>query len=401
MSWVFLYSFLLMAAPLSPSDPSVLTERALRGSVEVVASQPADPTGRPQWSNSALGRFLFVAMVIALIFAGAYGIHLYQMKHLHNRADSLEVMVSVRTAEIKRINEVHEEVIDALAETNDALTETNALLESANEQLFWANNQLMHSNRALEFRTDELNFALEQKKEILDTTVHDLKNPLGGVLGLADVIQEDLTTFSSTEEVGETFENLSLIRQAADRMLTDVESLLDRYSKPAQRPLEKEVVYINDIIETTLRWNGQQARNKGLRIYFNGHRERIAASVDVSAMQKVMDNLISNAIKYSALHGKIWVEMVRQKQDVWVSVRDQGPGLSDDDLERVFGRGAVLSAEPTGGEHASGIGLYIVKQIIEQHGGQVGVQSVLGEGAAFWFKISAVEPELSERDSYV
>ncbi len=362
-------------------------------------SESVDP-GRPAWTQSFWGTLLFLALVIAFIFGGAYGIHLYQMRNLHKQTDRLEHVVSLRTEEVQRMSEAHKQVIDALVAANDALMDTNTLLESANDKLAWTNKQLSHKHRELELRSSELNFALEQNKEILKVTVHDLKNPLGGVVGLAEVVQEDIARFADYDQVAEIQENLGLIHQAAQHMLLNVEALLDRHSHTVQGPLNREVIFLNDIIMTTLQWNRQQAKNKALKIYFSGRHDKIAVNVDVSAMRRVMDNLISNAIKYSSVHGKIWIELLKQEEEVWVSVRDQGPGLTDEDIERVFGKGEQLTAKPTAGEHSSGYGLYIVKSLIEQHGGLVGVESVLGEGAAFWFKIDAAELVDSE-DSYL
>ncbi len=352
--------------------------------------------GRPAWTQSFWGTLLVLALVIAFIFGGAYGIHLYQMRNLHKQTDRLEHVVSLRTEEVKRMNDAHKEVIDALVAANDALMDTNQLLEGANEKLAWTNTQLSHKHRELELRSAELNFSLEQNREILQVTVHDLKNPLGGVVGLAEVVQEDLARFADYDQVADIQESLGLIHQAAQHMLLNVEALLDRHSHNVQGPLHREEVFLNDIIMTTLQWNRQQAKNKALKFYFSGRHEKIAVNVYVSAMRRVMDNLISNAIKYSSMHGKIWIELLKQEDEVWVSVRDQGPGLTDEDVQRVFGKAERLTAKPTAGEHSSGYGLYIVKNLVEQHGGQVGVESVLGEGAAFWFKIDAVRDSVSD-----
>lgn len=358
----------------------------------VLADQvQSEPASRPGWSRSVWGNLLFVSLVVAFIFGGAYGIHLYQMRSLHKRASELEHVVTFRTEEVERINLAHQDVITALAAANDALLDTNVLLESANDRLAWTNSQLSHSNRELELRTAELNFALDQNKEILSITVHDLKNPLGGVLGLSEIIQEDLAHLPIHQNIPGIHENLGLVHRAAKQMLSNVENLLDRHGQGLRGRLQKEVVFLNDIVLTTLKWNKQQAMNKSLKIYFTGQQEKVSVRVDVSAMQRVLDNLISNAIKYSSQHSRVWVELLRQEEEVWVSVRDEGPGLTDEDMTRVFGRQQRLSAKPTAGEHSSGYGLYIVKQLIEQHGGQVGVESVLGEGAAFWFKISTAD----------
>ncbi len=401
MFWVSLISALIFFVPVDNRSADLPVQQDIDAQVadlHVVDVQPTALVERtmnqpesPDWPRTIWGSILFVSLVIALIFGGAYGIHLYQMRHLHKRADELEHVVSLRTDEVNRINQAHSDVIDALAATNGALLDTNDLLERANDRLNWANSQLSHTNRSLEMRTAELNFALEQNREILGVTVHDLKNPLGGVLGISEIIQEDLAYMPNHERMPDVQENVGLVHQAAKQMLLNVEGMLDRHGHGAKGPLQKEEVFLNDIIVTTLKWNRVHAKNKGLKIFFSGQQEKVAVRVDVTAMQRVMDNLLSNAIKYSAMHSRIWVEMLTQEKDVWVSVRDEGPGLTDEDLQRVFGKQQRLSAQPTAGEHSSGYGLYIVKQFIEQHGGQVGVESVLGEGAAFWFKIPIAE----------
>ncbi len=391
MFWVYIYSFLSLVMPASAAVSNLSFQPENNASIVVTNHTVQQFESQPDWSESMWTNALIIVLVVCFVFGGAYGIHLYQMRHLHNRADDLEEIVSLRTEEVKLVNHAHEEAISALESTNNALSDTNTLLERANNKLAWANSQLSHSNRLLEVRSAELNIALEQNKEILDITAHDLKNPLGGVLGLTEILQEDLATMPAHENMATVFEHLGLIHMAAKQMLCNVESLLNRQGQERQAPLHKEVVYLNDVILTTLKWNRQQASNKGLKLYFVGRQAKVAVHVDVSAIRRVLDNLISNAIKYSALHGKIWVEVLKQKGEVWVSVRDQGPGLTEEDMNRVFGRNEQLSAKPTAGEHSSGFGLYIVKQLIEQHGGEVGVESMLGEGAAFWFKIDAVD----------
>ena len=107
-------------------------------------------------------------------------------------------------------------------------------------------------------------------------------------------------------------------------------------------------------------------------------------------MQRVIDNLISNAVKYSPLGKQVWVNVVPLESDVLVKVRDEGPGLTEEDKKRVFGKMNRLSAQPTGGEHSTGLGLFIVKKLSEEHGGKVGVDSKHGHGATFWVKLPLV-----------
>jgi len=112
------------------------------------------------------------------------------------------------------------------------------------------------------------------------------------------------------------------------------------------------------------------------------------AYVDEFLIGEVFENLVGNAIKFSP--GGTNVELVLDSDDAGVEFRvtDQGPGLTEEDKSRVFGRFAILSARPTGGEKSTGMGLYIVKKLVDMHGGSVSVRSEgPGKGATFTVKL--------------
>jgi signal transduction histidine kinase len=105
---------------------------------------------------------------------------------------------------------------------------------------------------------------------------------------------------------------------------------------------------------------------------------------DSDRMREAIDNLVSNAIKYSPIGGKIAVLVNREQNKTIVRIADQGAGLSPEDLGRLFGRFQRLSAKPTAGESSTGLGLSIVKRIIDMHGGQVTADSGgPGKGSTF------------------
>jgi signal transduction histidine kinase len=116
-------------------------------------------------------------------------------------------------------------------------------------------------------------------------------------------------------------------------------------------------------------------------------REHIA-SVDADRVRDAIDNLVSNAIKYSPIGGEIDVEVGREGDSIMVQVKDQGAGLSPEDISRLFGRFQRLSAKPTAGESSTGLGLSIAKRIVDLHGGGITVQSPgPGQGATFIMKL--------------
>ena len=108
------------------------------------------------------------------------------------------------------------------------------------------------------------------------------------------------------------------------------------------------------------------------------------ANCDPDRLREAVDNLVSNAIKYSPTGGKIELVVTRQDDGTVISVRDEGAGLSPEDISRLFGRFQRLSAKPTGGESSTGLGLSIVKRIVELHGGPIAAESAgPGRGATF------------------
>jgi signal transduction histidine kinase len=110
-------------------------------------------------------------------------------------------------------------------------------------------------------------------------------------------------------------------------------------------------------------------------------KEELYMDGDAARLRQVFDNLLSNAVKYSPMGKRIWVRAFSSGDHVRVEIQDEGPGLTEDDRTKLFGFFQRLSAQPTGGESSNGVGLAIVKKIVDLHGGHIWVES--GKGATF------------------
>jgi signal transduction histidine kinase len=110
---------------------------------------------------------------------------------------------------------------------------------------------------------------------------------------------------------------------------------------------------------------------------------------DRIALREVMENLLSNAIKYSPLHKRVFVRVQRHISRVRIEVRDEGPGIQAAEMSQLFGKFARLSTKPTGGEHSTGLGLNIVKKLVEAMNGRVWCESEFGKGATFIVELPA------------
>jgi signal transduction histidine kinase len=117
---------------------------------------------------------------------------------------------------------------------------------------------------------------------------------------------------------------------------------------------------------------------------------------DKSSTLQILDNLVSNAIKYSPPEKRIFLRVSKHENSVLFEVQDEGQGLTEEDKRKLFGKFARLSAQPTGGEHSTGLGLSIAKKLAEAMNGDIWCESELGKGAKFVVKLPAVSAAFDE-----
>src|SRR2546423_6056396 len=249
-------------------------------------------------------------------------------------------------------------------------------LQQANSQLedrvAQRTRALMQANRRLSAQWLRLQRANGFKNEILGTVAHDLKNPLGVILGRTEMLTELITASASKESVTAQVEH---IRDATRRLTSMVDHLIsDAMADAFDISIRREPVDIAGLVSEVADANQPLALNKQQTITVSAP-PNVVTMCDADRMREAIDNLISNAIKYSPIGGKITVLVTQHGGNTVVRVTDQGAGLSPEDLGRLFGRFQRLSAKPTAGDSSTGLGLSIVKRIIDMHGGQATADS--------------------------
>jgi signal transduction histidine kinase len=238
----------------------------------------------------------------------------------------------------------------------------------------------------LQAANERLRQADQMKTRFLATAAHDLKNPLGAILLMADRICEEAQEHRISDVA---FGQAGRIHDMVQKMLQIINSVLDS----AVQELDDvhpvlEMANLGDLVHRVVEQNELYATSKGIRlVYVETFAAECWGVVDQMRLGQAMDNLVNNAIKYSPADTTVRVELglriVDGQDRVRIEVRDEGPGLSEEDISKAFGLFQRLSAQPTGGEYSTGLGLSIVKQIIELHGGWVQIESQLGSGAVF------------------
>ena len=248
---------------------------------------------------------------------------------------------------------------------------------------------LMQANRRLSAQWLRLQRANGFKNEILGTVAHDLKNPLGVILGRTEMLTELISTEASRESIASQIDH---IRDATKRLTSMVDHLIsDAMADAFDITIRREPVDVAALVSEVADANQPLAVNKQQTIKVSAP-SNIVTMCDTDRIREAIDNLVSNAIKYSPIGGKIAVLVTHEEDNTVIRVTDEGAGLSPEDLGRLFGRFQRLSAKPTAGESSTGLGLSIVKRIIDMHGGEVTANSDgPGQGSTFTIVLPATE----------
>ncbi len=282
-----------------------------------------------------------------------------------------------------------QEKINLLVRDNKNLkSEINGLrsqidrLQSRTKDLQDSNKSLHEQVQKLSKTKDDLEELQRQKDDLFSLIIHDIKNPAAIIQGLVDLLksynynavdQQDII-----KDIAETTTRIVNLSKEVSRVMALEGTSLN---------LEMEEADINEIINDVFRVNQISANKKMIDLMKKLGEDIPQAVMDAQKVSEILDNMLSNAIKFTPKGGKVLVSSSFKDDYVVVDVKDNGLGLSEDDLRKAFKKGTRLSSQPTGGESSTGLGLWIIKKLVEAHKGRVWVKSALGKGSTFSFSI--------------
>jgi signal transduction histidine kinase len=244
-------------------------------------------------------------------------------------------------------------------------------------------SEIAAQKTAIEQRNAELRRLNDLKNAFLGIAAHDLRSPLGLIQMTAEMLIDHDTQLSAAQSAKLTRD----IVRHAEHMLTLLNDLLDMAQiESGNLNLKEQLIDLDSFLNEAVKWHTAMAAPKGTRLELHVPTPGEALA-DPLRLRQVIDNLVSNAVKYSPPGSTVHVAARRSDSGWRVTVSDEGPGLTPADRPRLFQDFARLSARPTGGEKSVGLGLAIVRRIVEAHGGQVGADSEPGHGATFWFTL--------------
>ena len=237
------------------------------------------------------------------------------------------------------------------------------------------------AQRDLKNQNAELENLNNEKDTFLSIVSHDLKNPLLIITEYAKYLSE--SGLSEEEKV----EYLGHITSSGSRMLELIKNLLDiKIIESGKMVINKTVFSVNDMIKTYMVEIGPIARAKHIRLTSLLPEDCIELETDQARLRQVLDNYVSNAMKYCPDETSVSIELRETADFIELSVKDAGPGIDDKELEKLFLPFSTTSSEPRQGEGSSGLGLAVVKKIGDSINAAVGCISVKGEGCTFYIR---------------
>ncbi len=245
---------------------------------------------------------------------------------------------------------------------------------------------------AIQEKNENLARLNKEKNEFLGIAAHDLKNPLSAIKGLAELIEKFNTDLSPEEIV----DSAQQIRISSEFMFQIIIDLLDINAIEEGRFVLNMSDFEPDIVlNMVVNKFAPSSEKKDIKLNTSCGCSGVNINADAGKVQQVLDNLISNAIKFSPFGLNIWIssELIERDGMVRITVKDEGPGISEEDKTKLFKKFSKLSARPTNEENSTGLGLSIVKRLVEEMKGRIYCESELGHGAAFVVEFPVSKPE--------
>ena len=303
------------------------------------------------------------------------------------RARAAEAAGDIEGMRASISNEMDDSALEELQRQNRDFVAILEELEEKRTELERVNTELAATNRELNEANAKLRELSEMKEEFLALTTHDLRSPLTVISGVISFF----TSGRLGELTPEQKNMVSMMERNAQSLIELVNDLLDA-SKLESGTMRLEITSIDlrGLIDELRETMDQLARDKSLKMEEDLPADLPPVEADRSKLRRILVNLISNAIKFTSRGGRVTVRAAREDGQVRISVSDTGVGIAHEDVKRLFDKYEQARSRATRGEKGTGLGLYITKQLVELHGGEIKVESEVGKGSTFSFTIPVV-----------
>lgn len=319
--------------------------------------------------------FLFIFLAFIIYFLMKKNIFSTQSNSGSQEYEVSDDEIGKRITKLKNRNSELENEIKFLEEKNRRLKLKIDQMRSVIKNLEEQKSQLEKSEKRLK------NLRV-QKDETLAMVAHDLKNPASTIKNFVELLESyDLSAQEQHDVLAGLIETSSRLVKLAN----EFSNVITEEYVPFQ--LNKEKKNLKKIIESIVNINKVKAGSKSIELRLYQPESDLEMIIDEEKIKEVVDNFVSNAIKFCPEKSKVDIITKLSEKEVMVEVVDNGFGLTEDEVSHAFEKGSKLSTKPTGSETSSGLGLWIAKKIVEEHDGKVLVKSKKGFGSTFAFKL--------------
>lgn len=257
------------------------------------------------------------------------------------------------------------------------------------DEISLLNNELVSIQRELARKNAELSHLNEVKNQFLGMAAHDLRNPLHVISTYSEFLLDDLSSKLDSEQ----FDFLTTIHDQSQFMARLINDLLDVATiESGKLQLDLQPVDLIKLTENNLVRNRMIAARKEITLILDTSPV-LPLLLDPTKIEQVLDNLITNAIKFSPPGSQVFIRIQPAKKEILLTVQDEGPGIPADEVEKLFKPFQRTSVKSTAGEKSTGLGLAIIKRIVEGHGGQIWLKSQVGTGSTFFVSLPIIGSE--------
>ncbi len=238
------------------------------------------------------------------------------------------------------------------------------------------NQAILQQKREIEIVIDELEISNRQKEKLMNVMAHELRSPISGITAIANTLLQENNYSTEQEEL------LGMIENTSSSTLALINELLENKNNETIE-LNKQLIDINKLLQHTVDLLQFKAKEKQQNIVLHNLSSTKFIQLDADKIERVMTNLITNAIKFSTAKSSIIVKCIQQDDRIVLSVKDEGIGIPEAQQEQLFDGSNIIKRVGTNGEKSFGLGLSICKQIIVQHNGKIWVESQENIGSTF------------------
>jgi signal transduction histidine kinase len=317
---------------------------------------------------------------------------------LTNKLEEANDEISIKNSELmaqqskiqdqaEKLNAIHQEILEKNEELElqkESLLDQSDYLHEANETITQMHRDLEKQKNEILQKNQELLNLNNEKNNLIGIVAHDLKSPLNQIRGLLSIMK--MTTQNLNEE---TLSYIDMMETSSGRLSDMIAKILDVEAIESQNlNLVIESVDVSECLKDLADRYKMAADKKGITIVTN-IPEKIIAQVDKGYSEQVFENILSNAIKFSPQERNVYINLKHERGKVLCEIKDEGPGITESDKRKLFGKYQKLSARPTGDETSTGLGLSIVKKFVEAMNGEIWCESEAGKGASFFVRFLA------------